>query len=86
MDNDFQNNIPAEYKPISMWGYFGYQILFALPCIGIIIALILALGGTTNKNVKNFAASYFCVFIIFAIIIGVTLSTGTLAAILSNVG
>ena len=24
-------NIPEEYQPISMWGYFGYEILFALP-------------------------------------------------------
>ena len=21
-------NIPYEYEPISMWGYFGYEILF----------------------------------------------------------
>ena len=24
MDN---SNIPEEYRPISMWGYFGYEIL-----------------------------------------------------------
>ena len=23
------NNIPEEYRPISMWGYFGYEILFS---------------------------------------------------------
>ena len=22
-------NIPEEYKPISMWGYFGYELLFS---------------------------------------------------------
>ena len=32
-----QVNIPSEYKPISMWGYFGYQILFAIPIIGFIL-------------------------------------------------
>ena len=26
-----QKNIPDEYKPISMWGYFGYEILFSIP-------------------------------------------------------
>lgn len=36
-------NIPYEYKPISMWGYFGYQILFAIPCIGWILLLVFAL-------------------------------------------
>ena len=28
------NDVPEEYKPISMWGYFGYEILFAIPLIG----------------------------------------------------
>ena len=63
-------NIPEEYKPISMWGYFGYQLLFAIPCIGFIILCVFALGGTKNINLKNFARSYFC-FIIIGIILSV---------------
>ncbi len=63
------NSIPQEYQPISMWGYFGYQILFALPIIGWIILLIFSFGGTKNINVRNFARSYFCVLIIFAIVV-----------------
>lgn len=61
-------NIPAEYEPISMWGYFGYELLFSIPCIGFIILLIFAFGGTKNINVKNFARSYFCLIIIGVII------------------
>lgn len=64
--------IPPEYKPIGMWGYFGYQILFAIPCVGFIFLIIFALGGTQNINLKNFARSYFCVLVlalIFAVII-----------------
>ena len=57
-------NIPEEYKPISMWGYFGYQLLFAIPCVGFIVLLVFAFGGTNNINLRNFARSYFC-FIIF---------------------
>lgn len=64
-----QINIPSEYKPISMWGYFGYQILFAIPIIGFILLLVFALGGTKNINLKNFARSYFCLFIIVIVII-----------------
>ena len=30
-----------ENKPISAWGYIGYDFVFAIPVIGIIIALIL---------------------------------------------
>ena len=54
------NNISPEYKPISMWGYFGYEILFAIPCIGFILLCVFAFGGTSNINLKNFARSYFC--------------------------
>jgi hypothetical protein len=64
-------NIPEEYKPISMWGYFGYQLLFSIPCIGFILLLVFAFGGTKNVNLKNFARSYFCYIIILAIIFAI---------------
>ncbi len=67
-----ENNIPAEYKPISMWGYFGYEILFSLPLVGFIMLLIFSFGGTANKNLKNFARSYFC-FMIVAVVLVVVL-------------
>lgn len=61
-------NIPEEYKPITMWGYFGYELLFSIPCVGFIILLVFAFGGNKNINVRNFARSYFCYMIIIAII------------------
>lgn len=64
-----ENNIPEEYKPISMWGYFGYELLFAIPLVGFIVLLVFAFGGTRNKNLKNFARSYFCAMIVAVIII-----------------
>lgn len=60
--------IQNEYKPITMWGYFGYQILFSIPIIGFILIIIFSLGGTSNINLRNFARSYFCKYIILAII------------------
>ena len=63
-----ENMIPEEYRPISMWGYFGYQLLFAIPCIGFIMLLVFSFGGTKNKNLRNFARSYFCLFIIGIVI------------------
>lgn len=59
-------NIPEEYKPISMWGYFGYELLFSIPCVGFIVLLVMAFGSK-NVNVKNFARSYFCYMIIAAV-------------------
>lgn len=75
-----QTTIPDEYKPISMWGYFGYQILFAIPILGIILLIICAITAS-NVNLKNFARSYFCfmiivivVFLILTLYAGVTIN------------
>ena len=43
-----QNPNPEEYKPITMWGYFGYELLFSIPCVGIIILLGLDITFTTS--------------------------------------
>lgn len=61
------HNIPndgMDYTPISMWGYFGYELLFTIPCLGQILLLVFALGGTKNINLRNFARSFFCLIII----------------------
>ncbi|OLA77673.1 MAG: hypothetical protein BHW45_01840 [Roseburia sp. CAG:197_41_10] len=68
--------IPEEYRPISMWGYLGYQILFALPCVGLILLLVFSFGGTKNKNLKNFARSYFCVLIIAVVLVAIIMAVG----------
>lgn len=65
MNNGY--NIPEEYRPITMWGYFGYQLLFAIPCVGFILLCVFAFGGTRNINLRNFSRSYFCYFIILCI-------------------
>ena len=63
------DNIPEEYRPISMWGYFGYELLFSIPCVGFILLLVFAFGGTSNVNVRNFARSYFCFVLIMLILL-----------------
>lgn len=68
MSEDFNFNIPEEYRPISMWGYLGYELLFALPCVGFIMILVFAFGGAKNKNVRNFARSYLCVFVLIFVL------------------
>ncbi len=57
-----------DYTPIGMWGYFFYNILFAIPLIGQIFLLIYALGGTKKINLRNYARSFFCMIIILAVI------------------
>ncbi len=59
------------YKPISMWGYVGYEVLFAIPLIGFIFVLIFSLGGTKNINLENFSRSRLCFYIICFALIGI---------------
>lgn len=65
------DNIPEEYRPLGMWEYFGYQILFSIPLIGFIFLLLFAFGSGKNINLRNFARSYFCFLIItiFAVLL-----------------
>ncbi len=85
MNDEELKNIPSEYQPISMWGYFGYQILFSIPCIGFICLLVFSFGGTQNKNLKNFARSYFCFLIVAAVLMVIILaSTGAMIGLTSS--
>ena len=81
MADNIPDNIPEEYRPISMWGYFGYELLFSIPCIGFILLIVFALGGTKNVNLRNFARSYFCFLIIVVVLILILVATGVIGAL-----
>lgn len=78
---DDYSRVPEEYRPISMWGYFGYSILFSIPFVGIILICIFSFGGSRNINLRNYARSYFCWLLIAAIIFALMLMLGGTAAL-----
>lgn len=51
--------IPGEYKPLSPWAYFGWQLLFAIPFVGFVLLIVMSFAPR-NKNLKNFTRSYWC--------------------------
>lgn len=68
--------VSEEYRPISMWGYFGYEILFAIPIVGFILKIVFAITSK-NKNLKNFALAYLIIeIVVFVIILLIASSTG----------
>ena len=79
--------IPEEYKPISMWGYLGYDILFALPFIGFILVIVMSFAPA-NKNVKNFARSFLLATIIGIVLVFIIFSLfgAAIVASLSQLG
>ena len=70
MDNN--NNIPYNYKPLSPWAYFGYNILFAIPLVGFIMLIVFAFDSS-NINRRNYARSFFCAYLVAIIILIVVL-------------
>ncbi len=76
-----QANVSDEYRPIGAWGYVGYQILFAITLVGFIVALVFALGGVQNKNVKNYARAYFCWMLLAIIVMGVAVVIGVVGGV-----
>ena len=77
------NKISYEYQPISMWGYFGYQLLYSIPIIGFIILIINAISHP-NINVRNYSRSFFCGLIIALVILIGIFALGLTGDILSN--
>ena len=70
---------PPQYRPVSTSKYFWLAFLSAIPCLGLIITIVLAIIGR-NRNVKNFEKAILAYYIIgiiicliFVIIIGVAL-------------
>ena len=61
------DSIPPELRPLSPWAYFGYEILYALPVVGWIFLICHALGSQ-NVNKRNFARSFFVVYVLIAIV------------------
>lgn len=61
------SNIPREYRPISAWGYFGYNILFSIPLVGFICLIIFSFDSS-NINRRSYARSFFIIYLIIAIV------------------
>lgn len=77
-------NYRGDTTPKSPWSYFGHSILYAIPLIGWIILIIQAIGAD-NVNLRNYARSYFCGFILIAIIIGIILIIGAINGTITNI-
>ncbi len=77
--------IPEDYQPIGMWGYFGYQFLFAIPVVGWILCISFALMAK-NHNLRNFSRSQFCYLIIYIVIFCLMAGFGILQTVIESLG
>lgn len=56
-----------QYRLLSPWAYVGYGLLFTLPVIGWILAVVFALNDD-NLNRRNFARGYWCMVLVVVIL------------------
>lgn len=82
MDNEkiTADRLPSKYRPLGMWEYFAYSILFAIPVVGFVFLVIYSLDGS-NINRRNYARSFFCGLILFIILTVILASAGILGLI-----
>ncbi len=66
-------------KPLSPWQYFGLQILYSIPIIGFIFLIIHSVSSD-NINRRNFARSFWCIYVVIAVVIIVLLLCGVSAS------
>ena len=52
--SDLNAEVREKYRPLSPWAYWGYSLLFAIPVVGLICAIIFCFAGE-NVNRKNYA-------------------------------
>ncbi|MBQ6077307.1 MAG: zinc ribbon domain-containing protein [Clostridia bacterium] len=73
--------LPAQFRPLSPWAYFGYSILFSIPVVGFIMLIVFSCKKS-NINRRNFARSYWCALILcvvlFAVLLIIAFLTGSI--------
>ena len=73
--------IPYQYKPLSPWAYFGYNLLFAIPLVGFILLIVFSFSDD-NINRRNYARSFFCglliivILFVFILLLGLVFGVG----------
>ncbi len=70
-------NIAPELKPLGAWAYVGLSILFSIPVVGLICLIVFSFSDA-NINRRNYARSYFCMLILFLVVLGILFATGVL--------
>ena len=81
--------LPEKYRPLSPLAYFGYSLLFSIPIVGFIFAIIYAVTSEGNINRRNYARGYLIALlvgvIIYDIILVITLVAGvSISALFRN--
>lgn len=64
------NQVPADNngKLITPLGYIGYNILFSIPIVGLILLFVWGFGSSSSQNLKNYCRSFLLLMLISIIL------------------
>lgn len=67
-----ERNYTEQYRPLSPWTYFGLNLLFSVPIVGLVFLIVFTFSKG-NMNRRAYARSYWCaalvgliLFVLFA--------------------
>jgi len=66
------SDLPAKYRPLSPWSYFGLAFLYTIPIVGLVFLLIHTFSEK-NINRRNFARSYWCWIVLLLIFLALSI-------------
>lgn len=66
---------PEQFRPLGVWEYFGYSILYSIPLIGFIMMIIFSFNDS-NINRRNFSRSFLCGLLVFIAVMALLVATG----------
>ena len=73
-----------ENQPLSVGKFIGFQILFAIPCVGLILAIVFACGAVRNRNLINWARAQLIILGVVILIYIVLLMLGIGTAVFNS--
>ena len=84
MENFNEENIPEEYRTVSLWKYVGIMALSCIPCVGLICLIVFACGAVKNKNIINFARANLVIIGIVVLLYVLLMVFGIAGSIVNN--
>ena len=60
--------MPPQPKLMGPWAYFGLSLLFNIPVVGFVFLIVFSCSRA-NINRRNFARSYWCIYVLLAIVL-----------------
>ncbi len=79
-----EEDIPEQYKLMGPWSYFWLNILFSIPVVGFIFLIIFTFSKG-NLNRRNYARTFWCTWLVAAIISIVILLIYVILAVIMGV-